>query len=71
MLNAIHTQGTLVVEVICQHDSEESREACGGYRATAAVPKVGEQVRVTGSYVTDRDNGWNEIHPVSSIEVVR
>jgi hypothetical protein len=26
---------------------------------------------VTGAYVTDRDNGWNEIHPVTRIEVLR
>jgi hypothetical protein len=25
---------------------------------------------VTGSFVTDQQHGWNEIHPVSSVEVL-
>jgi hypothetical protein len=35
-----------------------------------AIPNVGDRVRVTGAYVTDRDNGWREIHPVTRIEKI-
>jgi len=71
LLNATHTRRTLVVEVICHHPSKgESQAACGDYHSTVTVPKAGDEVRVTGAYVTDRDNGWNEVHPVSSIEVL-
>ena len=72
LVNATHARRTLVVEVICQHPSQgESQVACGDYHSTIVNPKAGDYVRITGSYVTDRDNGWNEIHPVSSIEVLR
>jgi hypothetical protein len=27
-------------------------------------------VKVTGSYVTDNDHGWNELHPVTKIEII-
>jgi hypothetical protein len=72
LMNASHAKRRLIVEVICHHASQgESQAACGGYRSTVTIPKVGDEVRVTGAYVTDRDNGWNEIHPVSSIEVLQ
>ena len=72
LMNAAHTGRTLVVEVICHHSSPgESQAACGDYHSTVSVPKAGDEVRVTGAYVTDRDNGWNEIHPVTSIDILR
>jgi hypothetical protein len=72
LMNATHARRTLVVEVICHHPSQgESQTACGDYHSIVTNPKTGDYVRITGSYVTDRDNGWNEIHPVSSIEVLR
>ena len=31
------------------------------------IPEVGEHVRLVGTWVFDRDHGWNEIHPVWAI----
>jgi hypothetical protein len=72
LLNAVHTHGTLVVEVVCAHPSSdpEPLAACGSYLSSVVVPRAGDRVRVTGSYVVDTDNGWSEIHPASRIEVL-
>jgi hypothetical protein len=72
LVNAIHAHGDLVVEVICEHPSAHSDviAACSGFTQPVTIPKVGDRVRVTGVYVTDRDNSWNEIHPVTSIETL-
>jgi hypothetical protein len=67
LINATHTHRQLVVEIIC----EGEQPACGSYRSTVTVPKAGDRIRVTGAYVTDRDNGWNEVHPVTGIDVLR
>jgi hypothetical protein len=71
LINATHGRGELVVEIICEHAPAKAAEqaACGSYRSTATIPKAGDRVRVTGAYVTDRDNGWNEVHPVTRIEI--
>jgi hypothetical protein len=34
------------------------------------IPKVGSRVSVTGTWVRDVPNGWNELHPVWSFEVL-
>ena len=54
LINANNTRyehGALVVEVIPmdQHD--------------VPIPRVGQHITVTGSYVDDTDHGWMEIHP--------
>ena len=36
------------------------------------IPEEGDRVRVVGAWVTDKAfNGWNEIHPVWQIEVLK
>jgi hypothetical protein len=73
ILNRVHTHGHLVVEVICQGNTPsggDAAAACAGFTPQVAIPKEGDRVRVTGAYVTDRENGWNEIHPVTRIEVL-
>jgi hypothetical protein len=35
------------------------------------IPQASDRVRVTGSDVTDLENKWNEIHPVTRIEVLK
>ncbi len=47
--------GTLVVEIVPAD------------RKTVALPGVGDHVRVTGAYVTDREHGWRELHPAWQI----
>ena len=51
----------------------DSIAACRGYvrEVNVYIPKVGEHVRVTGSYVLDTLHGWMEIHPVTQIEVIK
>lgn len=72
-VNVIHASGTLVVEIICEHaptDAEDAK-ACAGFTSQVVVPELNDHVRVTGAYVTDSENGWNEVHPVTHIEILR
>ena len=64
--------GHLVVEVICEHAAEEAeaKDACADHVPAVTIPNRGDRVRVTGAYVTDLHNRWNEIHPVTRIEVL-
>lgn len=72
LVNLIHGHGDLVVEIICEHtpDDAGNRSVCGTFHSQVTIPNVGDRVRVTGSYVTDRDNSWNEVHPVTRIEIL-
>jgi hypothetical protein len=73
LVNVMHAHGELVVEVICEHTPADAGDkvACGAFHPQITIPNVGDRVRVTGAYVTDRDNGWNEVHPVTRIEILR
>jgi hypothetical protein len=72
LVNLIRGSG-LVAEVVCEHPSsvDAAKAACGGFHPQITIPSVGDRVRVTGAYVNDRDNGWNEVHPVTRIEILR
>ena len=72
LLNVLHAQRNLILEAICDHPttSSEPGAACAGFTSQIVAPKVGDRIRATGSYVTDRENGWNEIHPISKIEIL-
>lgn len=63
---------TLVVESICQGPvtQEDAEAACRDFHSGIEVPKAGTRVKVVGSYVLDRAQGWMEVHPVSKIEVL-
>lgn len=73
LMNVIHCHRELIVEVICEHPPtrEEAKGTCANFHSLVAIPQVGNDIRVTGSYVTDRDYGWNEIHPVTRVEILR
>ena len=73
LVNVMHAQRHLVVEAVCDHPSVKNQAgpACEGFISAVAAPGIGDRVRVTGTYVTDSDNGWNEIHPVTRIEILR
>jgi hypothetical protein len=73
LVNVIHAQKRLVVEAVCDHRAARPAPAaaCAGFASSITAPSVGERIRVTGSYVKDRDDGWNEVHPVTRIEVLR
>ncbi len=65
--------GCLVVEPMCKKrvTQEDAIDACNDFTQVAVkVPKKGTHVRVTGAYVFDAEHGWNEIHPVTSIEII-
>jgi len=71
-MNALHAGGYLVVEVICEHTpaDDDAKSACAGFVSKVTIPKTGDRIRVIGAYVTDRENGWNEVHPVTRIETL-
>ena len=73
LINVMHAQRHLIVEAVCDHIPRDKGavDACAGYTSQIAAPAVGDRVRITGAYVTDRDNGWNEVHPVTRIEILR
>lgn len=72
LTNVMHAQRHLVVEVVCDHTPPDKGavSTCAGYTSQITTARVGDRIRVTGAYVTDRDNGWNEIHPVTRIETL-
>lgn len=63
--------GNLVIEAICiNHITRQAAKGvCKGYINSVQLPKVGDHVRVTGSYVLDSHNGWTEIHPISKVQI--
>lgn len=66
-------QGNLVIEAVCMNNITEKKvgKTCEGYVNHVQIPKVGDHVRVTGSYVIDSHNGWAEIHPITRIEKIK
>ena len=68
--NYDYQYGTLVLEVVCAYPATQADavSACSGYTNTITLPSVNENISVWGQYVTDLDHGWNEIHPVFSIQ---
>jgi hypothetical protein len=73
MLNSVNISseyGCLVCEPICASSpitQSDAVQPCSGLTNTVYLPANGEYVAITGSYVTDNDHGWNEIHPVTRI----
>jgi uncharacterized protein YneF (UPF0154 family) len=68
--NVVYQRGDLVVEPICQQKVSQSDAvaACSNFHQNIQIPRVGTHVRVTGSYVLDREHfDWAEIHPATSI----
>jgi hypothetical protein len=64
--------GDLVVEIVCANPIKlrKVKSACAGYTNRVPLPRVGDRVRVTGTYVIDSHNGWAEVHPVSKLETL-
>lgn len=66
--------GNLVFEIVCMYSvhQADAKSACKGYKSKIKVPPVGSQVVITGVLVQDQEHAqWNEIHPVTSITVVK
>jgi hypothetical protein len=68
--NYTKKDGNLVIEAICiNHITRKAAKGiCKGYVNQVQLPKVGDHVKVTGSYVIDTHNGWTEIHPITKVE---
>jgi hypothetical protein len=68
--NISRQHGDLVVELICQGNirQTDALDFCDQYNGLHLRPEVGERYRIWGSYVQDEDHGWNELHPVTSME---
>jgi hypothetical protein len=62
--------GDLVAEIVCANKAKikKAKPACAGWSNPVPLPSVGAHVSVTGTFVLDTHNGWNEIHPVSSVK---
>ena len=72
LVNSANKRGLLKVEAVCQTmgTQDKHRRACAGYPGPYfEIPRVGQAVRLTGRYVSDRDHGGHmEIHPLSLLE---
>ena len=64
-------EGNLVIEAICINNITRNKAlgACDGFVNNVQLPKVGDHVNVTGSYVIDSHNGWAEIHPITKVSI--
>lgn len=70
--NLAGQHGDLVLEPVCANEvtQADAVEACRAFTSSVTIPRVGDRVRVTGAYVTDLEHGWNEIHPVTQMEIL-
>ena len=72
-------RGGIWSEMICQHPEQSSaieafkRGECNGFNGPIfTVPQPGQHIQVTGTYLLDlREGGHAEIHPVSSIKIIK
>ena len=75
LVNSANKRGLLKIEAVCQHpgSQEKHRKACAGYPGPIfLMPRPGNQLRLTGRYVSDRDHGGHmEIHPLSLMEFLQ
>jgi len=65
-------KGCLVLEPVCANKvtQKDAIKSCEDFVNSVYIPHIGEHVKVTGSYVLDKEHGWMEIHPVTKIEVM-
>jgi hypothetical protein len=63
--------GDLVVEPVCLDTptQPDAISSCVGYHNPLVIPSVGAHVTVRGAHVLDLEHGWEEIHPLVSIDV--
>jgi len=70
--NISNQQGDLILEPICQGKvrQADAEELCSQYNGPYFEPVVGQRYLVSGAYVHDADHGWNELHPVTSMQPI-
>jgi hypothetical protein len=73
--NNTKQHGCLVIEIICVYKPVQSDAIapCTNYSNLITVPKKGDHIKVSGTYITDTEanHGWNEIHPVAELVVLK
>jgi hypothetical protein len=71
--NISSQQGDLVLEPICQGKVTQADAVapCKPYGGPYFQPQVGQRYLVWGAYVYDSAHGWNELHPVTSMQPVQ
>jgi hypothetical protein len=71
--NISRQHGDLILEPICQGKvrQPDAAEPCGRYGGLYFEPEIGQRYLVSGAYVHDADHGWNELHPVTSMQPVQ
>ena len=72
--NMNRQKGCLVLEIICVNPvtQDDAIGPCKHCPHSVIIPKTGDHVKVTGSFVLDNQggHGWNEIHPVFKLEIL-
>lgn len=65
--------GDLVIEAACANKATLGKvsKPCDGYVSKIQIPNLGDHIKVTGSLVMDTHNGWNEIHLITKIEILK
>lgn len=71
-VNLERQQGYLILEPMCSNRISQAdtleEGVCGNFSQTIFSPDlIGQRVAATGAYVRDREHGWTELHPVTSI----
>ena len=64
--------GNLVFELVCHYKvtQADAKTSCSGFTDHTTIPTIGSHVAITGTFVQEKNHKkWNEIHPVSRIEV--
>ena len=72
--NKTNEGGNLVFEIVCMFpvSQTDAKAACKGFHTGVMVPPVGSHVAITGIWVQDMEHAqWFEIHPVTSIVVMK
>jgi hypothetical protein len=72
--NMSDEEGNLVFEIVHMFKTTQKDAIASGvgYANKIKLPPVGSHVRITGAWVKDDNHAhWNEIHPVSGIEVLK
>ena len=70
--NTSHEGGNLVFELVCHYPvtQADAQPACAAFTDHTTIPPVGTHVAITGTFVQEKNHAkWNEIHPVSRIQV--
>jgi hypothetical protein len=75
-VNLERQQGYLVLEPMCSNRVSQidtiEEGVCDTFHQTIFTPDlIGHRVAATGAHVIDREHGWTELHPVTSIVPVQ